>query len=89
MSSGFWARLRTHAEAEWGPAGRTYQDALKRALSGGLGTEAESVARLKMVAFAQEAIQRLLQWPEERISQLRAEMRKGAVVPGPSRRGGL
>ena len=87
LTSGFYARLQRHAMEEWGPSGQTYQQAITQAISGGLGTEAESVHRLKMIAYAQHAIARLLAWPNERAQQLRQRTEMAAREGGPSRRG--
>ena len=89
LTSGFWARLTAYAEREWGPSGQTYQSALQRALQGGLGTEAETVARLKVVAAQQAAIQAFLQWPAARVSQIKQGVVRSRAGASQSRRGGL
>ena len=87
VTSGFFARLKAFVEREWGPAGETYQQAVRKAISGPLGSEEESVHRLKNIAFAQAEIQRLLQWPQERISHLKTRTAADARSGGLSRRG--
>lgn len=85
LTSGLWQRLCAHVEQEWGPAGQAYQQAIQRAISGPLGTEAEAVHRLKMVAYTQAEVRKLLAWPAERVAQLR--QRQDMAVTSPSRRG--
>lgn len=85
LTSGFWARLVAHAAEEWGPAGGTYQHALQQALTGPVGSEVDAVQRLKCVAYAQAAIERLVRWPETRAAELRHA--RAPALPGPSRRG--
>lgn len=87
LTSGGWARFKAYCEKEWGPAGETYQAALNRALSGPLGTEVESVHRMKNVAYAQEAVRAMLQWPAMRIAQIQGRVDRAEAAGGPSRRG--
>lgn len=87
LTSGFWARLNRFALEEWGPSGERYQQAVKQAISGGLGTEVESVHRLKNITFAQAEILRLLQWPQERVAQLERLKQQHVSAQGGSRRG--
>ena len=89
ITSGFWERFQKHIESEWGVAGETYQSALRGAVSGTVGTEAEAVHRLKNIMFAQNAIQKLIRWPQERVNALRrARDTRGAIgEQHPSRRG--
>lgn len=89
LTSGFWQRFKAHAEHEWGIAGPTYQAALMRAVQGGLGTEAETVARLKVITAQQAAIQALLQWPQERVSDIKRGVQQAHAAASPSRRGRL
>lgn len=86
LTSGFWRRFTAFAEQEWGPAGMTYQDAIKRAVQGPVGTEADAVQRLKVVAAQQAAVQRLLAWPADRVAQLKQQAWRESAGPG-SRRG--
>lgn len=86
LTSGFWGRFTAHVQQEWGPAGERYQQALKQALSGPSGSEADAVHRLKMIAFAQAELSRVLQWPSERVAQLKSVTAKAAAGPV-SRRG--
>lgn len=85
LTSGFWQRLLAHADQEWGPAGRTYQSAIDKALT--MADPSVSVARLREIRFAQAAVQALLAWPQERMNQLRTTHRSEPA--GPNRRGGL
>ena len=78
----FWARFKAHAITEWGPAGQRYQQAVKQAASKG----DDSIHALRMVLFAQEEIGKLLQWPEERIAQIKGQ---AALVGLPSSRRGV
>lgn len=87
LTSGFWQRFTAHVNEEWGPAGQTYQEAVKRAISGGVGTEAEAIHRLKNVAYAQAAILALLKWPHERVTSIKQSVERQRVAGGPSRRG--
>ena len=87
LTSGFWARVKAHHEREWGPAGAPYQEAVKRAITGPIGSEAEAVQRLKVVAAVQDALRRFLQWPEDRVAQIRASVDRQREGGGPSRRG--
>lgn len=87
LTHGMFLRLQKHAIEEWGPSGNTYLDAVKKAISGGLGTEAESVARLKMIAHTQVAIQELMEWPSRRVAVLKNMKAANEQSGGPSRRG--
>lgn len=86
LTSGFWMRFREHCEQEWGPAGERYQAAIKQAISGPSGVEADAVHRLKMITFAQAELAKLLQWPVERVAQLKRHTKEAAAV-SVSRRG--
>lgn len=86
VTSGFYQRLTSYAEHEWGPAGETFMLALKNATSGPAGSEKEAVDRLKNVMFAQNEIRRLLQWAPARIAQLQ-QQKEAASRPSGSRRG--
>lgn len=85
ITSGFWDRFKRHIEREWGPSGETYQQAVRNAVSGPLGSEVEAVQRLKVVAAVQKALVEAVQWPENRIAQLRTQQQRRTAVP--SRRG--
>lgn len=86
LTSGAFQRLKAHYEKEWGPAGQTFVDALKRATSGPVGSEAEAVQRLKCVTYAQQEIARFIAWPAERVAQIKNRVRREEAI-GPSRRG--
>ena len=86
LTSGFWGRLRDHFDREWGPSGERYQTAIKQAISGPSGSEADAVHRLKMITFTQAEIARFLQWPSERVAQLKNVTKQAAAGPA-SRRG--
>ena len=87
VTSGFYQRLQAYADREWGPSGELFQQYLRQALSGVIGTEAETVHRLKNLTFAQQQIQSLLQWPQQRIAQLTAQKEKASQATSGSRRG--
>jgi len=87
VTSGGWQRLQHHFDAEWGLAGQSYQEAIKRAIGGPVGSEAESVQRLKCVTFAQDAIARFMRWPAERVAQIRGQHERVVASGGGSRRG--
>src|ERR1041384_6043772 len=87
LTSGAWQRVVQHYEQEWGPGGQTYQDAVKRAISGPSGSEAEAVHRLKNVTYAQTAIANFINWPRERVAVVKRLKGGAALVGGPSRRG--
>lgn len=87
LTSGAWQRVVQHYEHEWGPGGATYQDAVKRAVSGPVGSEAEAVHRLKNVTYAQQEIARFIQWPSDRVSVLKKLKESALLAGGPSRRG--
>lgn len=87
LTSGFYVRFHRYAHEQWGPSGKTYLDAIQRAISGGQGTEAESVARLKMIAHTQQAITDLFQWPINRVATLKNQKAAHAQAGGTSRRG--
>lgn len=86
VTSGFWQRYRDHVVREWGPTGDTYQQAVRNAIQGPLGSEAEAVQKLKVVAAVQKAMLDSLQWPEHRIAQLQAGVTR-RQAQGASRRG--
>lgn len=86
LTSGFWQRVTNHVQREWGVAGERYQQAIKQAISGPSGGEADAVHRLKMITFAQTEIARVLQWPSERVAQLKHRTQQAAAGPV-SRRG--
>jgi hypothetical protein len=85
LTSGFWGRFKTHIEQEWGPSGETYQQAVRNAVAGPLGSEIEAVQRLKVVAAVQKAMLDALQWPENRVAQVRSQQQRRTATP--SRRG--
>jgi hypothetical protein len=87
LTSGGWGRLTAHFDSEWGLAGQSYQEAIKRAIGGPVGSEAEAVHRLKCVTFAQTEIARFMQWPAERVAQIRGQMERVVAGGGTSRRG--
>ncbi len=87
LTSGGWLRFIDHCEKEWGPAGETYQQAVQRAISGGVGSEAEAVHRLKNVAYAQNAIRELLRWPQNRVAQIKGGVKRAEAADSASRRG--
>lgn len=89
VTSGFWGRFRDQFEREWGPAGERYQTAIRQAISGPSGGEADAVHRLKMIAFCQSEMAKLLQWPHERIAHLKHATNQAAAGPVSRRGAGL
>ena len=87
LTSGAFQRLKAHYDREWGAGGQTYQEAIKRAVQGPIGSEAEAVQRLKCVTYAQQEIARFIQWPSERVATLKKLQASAGMVAGPSRRG--
>lgn len=91
LTSGFWERFCKHVEQEWGTSGATYQNAIRSAVAGPVGSEAEGMQRLKAVMFAQAAVQQLLAWPRERVHALQRVKTTGQpggeIRIGVSRRG--
>lgn len=87
LTSGGWQRLQAHFDSEWGLAGQSYQEAIKKAIVGPVGSEADAVQRLKCVTYAQDAIARFMRWPAERVQQLRSQAERMVAGVGPSRRG--
>lgn len=87
LTSGGWQRLQHHFDAEWGVAGQSYQEAIKRAIGGPVGSEAEAVHRLKCVTYAQVEIARFMRWPAERVAQIRSQQERVVAGGGTSRRG--
>ncbi|MGE0444501.1 MAG: hypothetical protein AB7P99_04680 [Vicinamibacterales bacterium] len=89
VTSGFWQRFRAHAAKEWGPEGKTFKQLYRRALQGNLGTEAETVHRLKVLEGQRAAIEELLAWPTERLAEIKGQVQRAGRSGGPSRRGSL
>ncbi len=89
LTSGFWQRVRAHASREWGPEGETFKALYRRALQGGLGTEAESIQRLKVLEAQRAAIEELLAWPMGRVAEIKGRVQRAGRSGGPSRRGSL
>jgi hypothetical protein len=87
LTSGAWQRVIRHYEREWGPAGDAFVEAVKRATTGPVGSEAEAVQRLKCVTYAQQEIARFITWPAERVAQMERGVRQQDAMAGPSRRG--
>lgn len=87
LTSGAFQRLKAHYEQEWGPGGQSYQEAIKRAVGGPVGSEAEAVQRLKCVTYAQQEIARFIAWPTERVAQIKNRVSRDTAAMGPSRRG--
>lgn len=87
LTSGFWARLSAYAHREWGPVGQTYLQAIQRAVTGPVGSEADAVQRLKVVMAQHDAVMRLLQWPSERVAALKRGQHAAEMAGTGSRRG--
>jgi hypothetical protein len=77
LASPFWALFRTHAEAEWGQGGNRFALAVKQAAE---KQGVDAVQYLRMVLFAQQEIQRLLQWPVEMAAQAKHTAPDGGFV---------
>ncbi len=89
LQSRFWGRLRAFADREWGPSGETYQQLLRKATQGPVGSEQDAVHRLKVVMAQHDAIQRLLAWPGERVAMLKRKTLGEATVSKSRRGAGL
>ena len=80
LSSAFWTLFATHVTREWGPAGILYQQAVRDAAQ-----SQHAVIDLQKVLYAQEQVHALMQWPIDRLKQLKAQAQP--VEPTMSRRG--
>jgi hypothetical protein len=83
LTGRFWNLFRDHVLQEWGASGLRYQQAVEQAA---LKTSDGAVDMLRATLFAKKEIERLLAWPDERISQLQ-QVAKQAGPQGVSRRG--
>lgn len=86
LQSPGWLRFARHAETEWG---EKLQDKLTRAV--GDTDDAQALAKLRQVMVAKTAIETLLRWPKERLSQLEqaSNTREREQTVTLSRRGSL
>ena len=89
LTSGFWQRVTAYAAQEWGPNGETFKGLYRRALQGSLGTEAESIQRLKVLEAQRAAIEAFVQWPAGRVAEIKGRVKRSAQGGGQSRRGSL
>lgn len=81
INSEFWRLFSKHVEREWGPAGLTFQVAVKNAASA-----PDGMLALQKVIATQENILAIMRWPAERIEQLKHQQKSGFVM-SVSRRG--
>lgn len=65
-----WRTFTDYVNAEWGPGGRAFIDAVTGAANG--TDNGTAMAHLQQIITAQKLIQRLMQWPEERLKALKA-----------------
>jgi hypothetical protein len=81
-----WLRLQQYVTKEWGDR---FQDLIKVAVSD--RDDAFAVRRLQQVLVAKEAVEKLMQWPSERLAQLEQakQIREAAEHTPLSRRGTL
>ena len=81
-----WLRFKQHADTEWG---QRFQDLIKVAVSD--RDDNMAMRRLQQVLVAKEAVEKLIQWPTERLAELeRAEQIRLTAEHVPlSRRGSL
>lgn len=64
-----WRTFTNYVNSEWGPGGRAFTDAVTTAANG--TDNATAMAHLQQIITAQKLIQRLMQWPEERLKTLK------------------
>ena len=83
LNSEFWRLFVEHKQAEWGVGGARYEMAVRTAAE---KQDEQAIRMLQMVLFARTEIERLFQWPQERVGHVRSQLRD-TVFPGPSRRG--
>lgn len=65
-----WRTFTDHVNAEWGPGGRAFIEAVTGAANS--TDHATAMAHLQQIITAQKLIQRLMVWPDERLKQLKA-----------------
>lgn len=82
LTSGFWTRFQAHVEDEWGRVG--FADKLAKIAK---FDDPQALALVRQITVAQQEIQRVMQWPKERLQEL--ERQKKGTAPMLSRRGGL
>lgn len=81
VGSEFWRLFSQHVTREWGPAGLTFQQAVKMA-----ATAPDGMVALQKVIATQENMLAVMRWPSERIEFLKRQAR-GEAFTAPSRRG--
>ena len=82
-----WRAFTAHVEGEWGAGGRAFVDAVTKAADN--HSDASATAHLRQIIVAQKLIQRLMQWPDERLKTLKGSELQLAGARDWSRRGGL
>ena len=68
LQSDGWRTFAAHVEGEWGAGGREFIAAVTSAADN--TSDASATAHLRQIIVAQKLIQRLMQWPSERLKQL-------------------
>ena len=79
-----WIRFLAHTKGEWGQGGSRYVQAVEACANRPDDTLA--LRTLQQIIVAQKEIARAMSWPEERISQVRQQV-KATATSGQSRRG--
>lgn len=64
-----WRAFTAYVQSEWGSGGRAFVDAVTNAADN--TSDASATAHLRQIIVAQKIVQRLMQWPDERIKQLK------------------
>lgn len=80
-----WLRFKQHVEKDWDAR---FQALVRQAITG--ADDQINMRKLQQVMVAKDAIEQLLKWPTERLSELeRAEQGRLAAEHIPMQRGGL
>lgn len=69
VESDGWRRFTSFVNAEWGPAGRMFMKAVENCADN--TSDQDATAKLRQVMVAKREIEKLLQWPEEQLKQLK------------------
>lgn len=87
VTSPGWLRLMAFAKKQWGPEG--YGVRVKQAIAHAIAQKDDIAHAVQRVDAANDEINRLLSWPQERIRELLAQeqVRKQQLDPPLSRRG--
>ena len=84
LSSAFWKRFAAHVEEEWGRVG--FAERLSRIAK---FDDPQALALVRQITVAQQEIQRVMQWPKERLAELERQKHHREPALPQSRRGGL